>query len=198
MHHRTSSLTRMAQQHHHENLSQYTSQYSGSSDETQCHDPEPKHNSKTASQCVTKHHDQHNQWNKQHQLRSSSTIQQKNLTYQKWSTQAYIRNPKTVYSAWATCKTSRHVGWHLLTWRSGLGASCAVHIGHARANRQKPQHVRPMEVLSQGSELQLTNRYCAPRGPSRVTAPATRSTLLFLMLRMERIALLVLLCHSSE
>ena len=37
------------------------------SDETQCHVPEPKHNSETASQCVTKHHDQQNQWNKQHQ-----------------------------------------------------------------------------------------------------------------------------------
>ena len=35
-------LTRMAQQHHHETLSQHTSQYSGSNDETQCHDPEPK------------------------------------------------------------------------------------------------------------------------------------------------------------
>ena len=75
----------MAQQHHHDSLSQHTSQHSSSNDETQRHDPEPKHNSKTASQHVTKHHDQHNQWNKQHQLNSLSTIQQMGLTYQKWS-----------------------------------------------------------------------------------------------------------------
>ena len=35
----------MAQQHHHDSLSQHISQYSGSNDETQRHDPEPKHNS---------------------------------------------------------------------------------------------------------------------------------------------------------
>ena len=58
---KTPTLTGMAQQHHHENLSQNTSQCSCSSDETQCHDPEPKHNSNTASQSVAKHHDQHNQ-----------------------------------------------------------------------------------------------------------------------------------------
>ena len=61
------SLPRMAQQHHHENISQHTSQCSCSSDETQFQVPEPKHNSETASQLVTKHHDQQNQWNKQHQ-----------------------------------------------------------------------------------------------------------------------------------
>ena len=44
---KTSTLTRMTQQHHHENLSQHTSQCSCSSDETQCHVPEPKHNSET-------------------------------------------------------------------------------------------------------------------------------------------------------
>ena len=80
---KTKSLTRMAQQHHHDSLSQHTSQYSCSNDETQRHDPEPKHNSETASQHATKHHDQQNQWNKQHQLNSSSTIQQMDLTYQK-------------------------------------------------------------------------------------------------------------------
>ena len=65
------SLIQMPQQHHHENLSQHTSQYSCSSYETQCHVPEPKHSSETPSQCVTKHHDQHTQWNKQHQLISA-------------------------------------------------------------------------------------------------------------------------------
>ena len=44
-----------------DSLSQHTSQYSCSNDETQRHDPEPKHNSKTASQHATKHHDQQNQ-----------------------------------------------------------------------------------------------------------------------------------------
>ena len=34
----------MAQQHHHDSLSQHTAQYSCSNDETQRHDPEPKHN----------------------------------------------------------------------------------------------------------------------------------------------------------
>ena len=64
----------MAQQTHHDSLSQHISQCSCSNDETQRHDPEPKHNSETASQHVTKHHDQQNQWNKQHQLNSSSTM----------------------------------------------------------------------------------------------------------------------------
>ena len=49
-----------------DSLSQHTSQYSCSNDETQRHNPEAKHNSKTASQHATKHHDQQNQWNKQH------------------------------------------------------------------------------------------------------------------------------------
>ena len=81
----STSLTRIAQQHHHESLFQQTSQCSCSSDESPCHVPERKHNSETASRYVTKHHDQQNQWNKQHQPISASTNQQKDLTYQKWS-----------------------------------------------------------------------------------------------------------------
>ena len=61
------SLNRMAQ-HHRENLSQHTSQCSCSNCGTQCHVPEPKNNSETASQFATKHHDQQNQWNKHHQV----------------------------------------------------------------------------------------------------------------------------------
>ena len=70
----TSTFTRRAQQHHRENLSQHTSQCSCSSDKTQCHIPEPNHNSETASKSATKHHDQQNQWNKQHQLSSASMM----------------------------------------------------------------------------------------------------------------------------
>ena len=64
----TSTITRMAKQHHYDNLSQHFQQYSCHSHETQCLAPEAKHDSRTASQFSTKYHDQQHQWSKQHQL----------------------------------------------------------------------------------------------------------------------------------
>ena len=52
------SLTQIAQQYHHENLSQHTSQCHCSIYETPCHDTEAKRNSNTASRLAAKHHDQ--------------------------------------------------------------------------------------------------------------------------------------------
>ena len=56
----------MAHQHQHGNHSQHISHCSFISGETQCHVPQLKHNPKTALQFATKHHDEKNQWNKQH------------------------------------------------------------------------------------------------------------------------------------
>ena len=75
----------MVQQNQYYHLSRHVQQSSSSSScETQClHAPDPKHNSGTALQFSTKYHDQQLQCNRQHQTRSSSGRQLRNLAFQR-------------------------------------------------------------------------------------------------------------------